>query len=129
MSFLDFAAIKQQVFVRSAIDLLGLRLTEHRKPMARAMPNLQVWRRPCAGDHAIEECILLLCSPQRRRCDRIGFAHPISRHERGRSICWQGMVPLQKTARPREPAMVTTSSPRRGQKRTSEASSLLSIRA
>jgi CHC2 zinc finger len=48
MSFLDFAAIKQQVSVRSAIDLLGLKLTEHQSQ----------WRGPCpicksGGDRAL----------------------------------------------------------------------------
>jgi CHC2 zinc finger len=48
MSFLDFAAIKQQVSVRAAIDLLGLRLSEHQSQ----------WRGPCptcksGGDRAL----------------------------------------------------------------------------
>jgi CHC2 zinc finger len=48
MSFFDFAAIKQQVSVRSAIDLLGLRLSEHQSQ----------WRGPCptcksGGDRAL----------------------------------------------------------------------------
>lgn len=48
MSFLDFAAIKRQVSVRLAIDLLGLKLTEHQSQ----------WRGPCptcksGGDRAL----------------------------------------------------------------------------
>jgi CHC2 zinc finger len=48
MSFHDFAAIKQQVSVRSAIDLLGLKLAEHQSQ----------WRGPCptcksGGDRAL----------------------------------------------------------------------------
>jgi CHC2 zinc finger len=38
MSFLDFAAIKQQVSIRSAIDLLGLKLTEHQSQWRGACP-------------------------------------------------------------------------------------------
>ena len=128
MSFLDFAAIKQQVSIRSAIDLLGSETDRASKPVARRRVQ-SASQAATARWSSRHRKNAFYCFAAHSGGDVIALASHIrrSRHERGRRVSGRGQRRRRQRHSSREPAMVTTSSPRRGPKRTSEASSLSAI--